>query len=98
MRVIQNCMIIGSCLSLLMAVEAAPTKGYLNAKNETPKGICSSDQAWVKFGTSSSKVKATGKVLCSSDKNVKLRYELFPGDVHYMWGLESDKHNTASKC
>jgi hypothetical protein len=54
--------------------EAAPTIGYLNAKNETPKGICSSDQAWVKFGSSSSKVNATGKVICPSDKNVKLRY------------------------
>ena len=58
MRLIQNCMIIGSCLSLLLAgsAAAAPTRGYLNATNETPKGICSSDQAWVKFGTSTSKV------------------------------------------
>jgi hypothetical protein len=97
MRAIQNCMIIGSCLTVLLA-EAAPTKGYLNAKNETPKGICSSDQAWVKFGTSNSKVQATGKVLCAGDKNAKLRYQLYPGDIHYMWGLESDRANTANRC
>ena len=100
MRFIKNCIIIGSCLSALnlAAITSLPTKGYLNAQNETPKGICGSDQSWVKFGSTTSKVKATGKVVCAGDKSVKMRYELFPGDIHYMWGLESDKSVILNKC
>ena len=106
MRLIKSCLLIGSCLAALANTANSTNStalpvyqgGYANAKNETPKGTCGSDLSWVKFGSATSKNKLVGKVMCSTDKNVKLRYQLYPGDVHFMQGLESDKSGLVSKC
>ena len=58
-----------------------------NASNETPNGPCSTKRAYVRFGEQN----ITGKVVCAWDLNVERRYDLLPGDVHKMWGLENDK-------
>jgi hypothetical protein len=63
------------------------SKAYLNAPNETPRGLCSTNRAYVRFGEQN----ITGKVLCAWDLNVDRRYDLLPGEVHKMWGRENDK-------